>query len=682
MAEATVNILLVDDEVRNLEVLESVLTSPNYRLVRAQSGEDALMALLNGEFAAIVLDIQMPGTSGIELAHLIKQRKKTSHIPIIFLTAYYQQDKDVLEGYEVGAVDYLTKPIDPQILKSKVAVFVELFEKTRELAALNSAMETEILQRRRAEEALRQANNELEARVQERTSASRRLAAIVESSEDAIVSKDLNGIITSWNHGAERLFGYKTEEMIGQSITILLPPERQAEEQQILERIRRDERLTHYETFRRRKDGKIVEVSLTVSPIKDESGTIIGASKIGRNITKQKQAERQLERAHKEVLAASRAKDDFLAALSHELRTPLNPVLLLASDAAEDMQVPADLRARFATIRNSVELEARLIDDLLDITRITHGKLLLSMATVDVHAVLNEALTTVRSELEQKQIALALDLAADHPMVKGDSVRLQQVFWNVLKNAVKFTPKAGKVSVGTRTQADGGELIVTITDSGIGLTSDELAGIFKAFAQGEHARDGGSHRFGGLGLGLAISQMLVESHWGSISAASEGRGKGSTFVIKLPLLLESANNTQQVSAGIHSKPRSQENLRAEAIQVLLVEDHESTRTTLAHLLARRQYQVKTAATVTEARKLAAQQKFHLVISDIGLPDGNGFDLMSELRARDADLQGIALTGYGMEEDIARSQSAGFARHLTKPIRVQALDAALAATMPG
>jgi len=679
--EVAVNILLVDDEVRNLEVLESVLTSPNYRLVRAQSAEDALMALLNGEFAAIVLDIQMPGTSGIELAHLIKQRKKTSHIPIIFLTAYYQQDKDVLEGYEVGAVDYLTKPIDPQILKSKVAVFVELFEKTRELAALNSAMETEILQRRRAEEALRQANNELEARVQERTSASRRLAAIVESSEDAIVSKDLNGIITSWNHGAERLFGYKAEEMIGQSITILLPPERQTEEQQILDRIRRDERLTHYETLRRRKDGKIVEVSLTVSPIKDESGKIIGASKIGRNITKQKQAERQLERAHKEVLAASRAKDDFLAALSHELRTPLNPVLLLASDAADDEQVPADLRARFATIRNSVELEARLIDDLLDITRITHGKLLLNMATVDVHAVLSEALTTVRSELDQKQIALTLDLGASHPMVKGDSVRLQQVFWNVLKNAVKFTPKTGKVSVATRTQTDGGELIVSITDSGIGLTTDELAGIFKAFAQGEHARDGGSHRFGGLGLGLAISQMLVESHWGSISAASEGRGKGSTFVIKLPLLL-GAINTEKLSTGIHSKSPGQENQKPETIQVLLVEDHESTRTTLAHLLTRRRYQVKTAATVAEARKLAAQQKFHLVISDIGLPDGNGFDLMSELRAQDADLQGIALTGYGMEEDIARSQNAGFARHLTKPIRVQALDAALAATMPG
>jgi CheY-like chemotaxis protein len=283
--------------------------------------------------------------------------------------------------------------------------------------------------------------------------------------------------------------------------------------------------------------------------------------------------------------------------------------------------------------------------------------------------------------LEQKQIDLTLNLAADHPMVKGDSVRLQQVFWNVLKNAVKFTPKAGKVSVLTRMQADGGELIVTITDSGIGLTNDELAGIFKAFAQGEHARDGGSHRFGGLGLGLAISQMLVESHWGSISAASEGRGKGSTFVIKLPVLLESIN-PEQSSTGIHSKLSRQENQRATAIQVLLVEDHESTRTTLAHLLARRQYQVKTAATVAEARKLAAQQKFDLVISDIGLPDGNGFDLMTELRARDSDLQGIALTGYGMEDDIVRSQSAGFARHLTKPIRVQALDAALAATMPG
>jgi PAS domain S-box-containing protein len=821
IGKATVNILLVDDEVRNLDVLESILISPDYRLVRAETAQQALMALIDGEFAAIVLDIQMPGTNGIELAHLIKQRKRTKHIPIIFLTAYFQDHKDILQGYEVGAADYLTKPIDPKILKSKIAVFVELFQKTRELAAINSAMENEIAQRLKAEQALRQANNELEARVQERTEqlmqandelrrgntavreseqrysqlvsslpaavyttdakgrvtlfnqavvdlwgrrpevgedlwcgsykifrpdgtdlpldqcpmaitlkegravrdqeivierpdgtrrsilpypdpirdtsgkivgavnmllditenkraeeALRRLAAIVQSSDDAIISKDLNSIIASWNRGAERLFGYKAEEVIGRPITILMPLERRSEESGIIERIRRGEHVEHYETIRQRKDGSLVEISLTISPIRDANGKIIGASKIGRDITRQKQAERELERAHKEAVAASRAKDDFLAALSHELRTPLNPVLLLASEAAEDPQLPDEVRTQFTTIRNSVELEARLIDDLLDITRITHGKLLLNIGLVDVHALLNEAITTVRSELDQKRIVLTLELAAEKPTMKGDAVRLQQVFWNVLKNAAKFTPEDGKITVGTRTRAETGELIITVTDSGIGLTSNELGRIFEAFTQGEHARAGGSHRFGGLGLGLAISRKLVESHAGSIRASSEGRDRGSTFVITLPLMIKHPGE-EPLPEGGTCPPRAAVNGHAGTIHILLVEDHEPTRTALAHLLTRRRYEVKAAASVAEARALSQKQAFHLLISDIGLPDGNGFELMKELRTSNTDLQGIALTGYGMEEDIARSRKAGFASHLTKPVRVQSLEAALA-----
>jgi PAS domain S-box-containing protein len=511
--------------------------------------------------------------------------------------------------------------------------------------------------------------------------AARRLAAIVESSDDAIISKDLNGIIATWNRGAERLFGYQAEEVIGRPISILMPPDRINEQPQILERIRRGEHLEHYQTIRRRKDGRLIEISLTISPIKNADGKIVGASKIVRNITRQKQAERELERAHKEAVAASRAKDDFLAALSHELRTPLNPVLLLASEAAEDPHLPADVRAQFVTIRNNVELEARLIDDLLDITRITHGKLLLNMGLVDVHPLLNEAITTVRSELDQKRIALTLELTAEKPVVKGDAVRLQQVFWNVLKNAVKFTDEDGKITIGTRARTEDGALVITVADTGIGMTRSDLARIFEAFTQGEHVGAAGSHRFGGLGLGLAISRKLVESHAGSIRATSAGLNLGSTFTITLPLSRETANVGESPADG---RPRTSEGVNGHGapIHILLVEDHEPTRSALAQMLTRRRYQVKTAASVAEARALSGRQQFQLLISDIGLPDGNGFELMKELRTANANLKGIALTGYGMEEDIARSRNAGFASHLIKPVRVQSLEAALAEVVGG
>jgi PAS domain S-box-containing protein len=506
--------------------------------------------------------------------------------------------------------------------------------------------------------------------------AAQQLAAIVESSEDAIISKDLNGIITTWNQGAERLFGYTEEEAVGHPVTMLMPPERWNEEPNILQRIRRGERIEHYESVRQHKDGSPLDMSLTVSPIRDADGKVVGASKIVRNISAQKRAKRDLEQAHRELLAASRAKDDFLAALSHELRTPLSPVLLLASEAAEDPQLPAEVRAQFTTIRNGVELEARLIDDLLDITRIVHGKLLLTLVTVDVHPLLQAALNTVRSELDQKQITLTLDLAAETSTVNGDAVRLQQVFWNVLKNAVKFTPEAGKITVATRATSANGELVVTVTDTGIGLTSSEREQIFEAFTQGEYVgASRSSHRFGGLGLGLAISRKLVESHSGTIQAASEGRDRGATFSITLPLLREPARAKRSPASDTSLRRAS-----GHGKSILLVEDHEPTRTALAHLLTRRHYEVKTAASLAEARVLAGKQKFTLLISDIGLPDGNGFDLMAELRNGNEDLFGIALTGYGMEEDMARSQKAGFVSHLVKPVRVQALEAALAAAI--
>jgi len=506
--------------------------------------------------------------------------------------------------------------------------------------------------------------------------AARQLAAIVESSADAIISKDINGIITSWNYGAERLFGYAAQEVVGQPITILMPPDRLNEGPKILERIGRGERIEHYETTRQRKDGRLIEISLTVSPIQDAAGQVIGASKIARDISAQKEAERKLERAHNEVVAASRAKDDFLAALSHELRTPLNPVLLIASDAAKNSELPDETRGDFEMIRRNVELEARLIDDLLDLTRISRGKLSLEKHPLDVRAVLQDAIAIVQPDAKIKQISLTLDFGTDQHMVLGDDVRLQQIFWNVLKNAVKFTPEGGKITVETRTLAESGNIAVKIIDSGIGLTMGEATHIFNAFSQGEHAGTSGSHKFGGLGLGLAISRMLVELHSGVIRAASAGRDQGATFTVELPIVQVEERTGIPASPERPATNNSQAVLKKKSgMRILLVEDHEPTRTALARLLTRRDYKVMTATSIAEARALARREKFDLVVSDIGLPDGNGYSLMSELRD-DYGLKGIALTGYGMEQDVLRGQNAGFVVHLTKPVRIESLEKAL------
>jgi PAS domain S-box-containing protein len=811
----TIGVLLVDDDVRNLDVLGSILDSPELRLVRALTPEDALLALVHNEFACIVLDVQMPSMNGVDLARLIKTRKKSQHIPIIFLTAYFLEEKDILQGYGVGAVDYLTKPLNSAILKSKVGVFVDLFRTTHALAKANSSLELEILKRHKVEEELRQSNVKLETHVQYRTLelirvneelrqekeryrqlihglptavyttdaeghvtlyneaavtlwgrepvigkdlwcgsykifkpdgtelpldqcpmactlklgrairgkeiiierpdqsrrhilpypeplydtsgkiigavnmlvditerkkaeiASRQLAAIVESSGDAIISKNLNSIITTWNESAERLFGYTAEEMIGRSVTVLMPPELHADEPGIVNRIRNGERIDQFETIRCRKDGSRFEVSLTISPIKDTGGHIIGASKIVQDITQRRRTEQELKIAHDKLLAASNAKDNFLATLSHELRTPLNPILLIASDAAQNHELAPEVRSDFEMIRKNVELEARLIDDLLDLTSITRGKVVLEKNLFDVHAVLQDSISTVVDEIKQKQITLIRRFDSEKHAVFVDAVRLQQIFWNLLRNAAKFTPKQGRITIETRVLTGEGIITIGITDTGIGMNAEEIGRIFQPFSQGDHA-DNTGHRFGGLGLGLAISQKLVELHGGQIHAASDGRDKGSLFTVKLPLAVDAGKGgVPKTAAPVTSMPAA--SAKKTGLRILLVEDHEPTRTALKHLLVRRAYEVMTAASLAEARALAGAQDFDLLISDIGLPDGNGYDLMNEL-GKNKVIKGIALTGFGMEQDLVRSRDAGFVAHLTKPVRVQLLDAAIEAAV--
>ncbi len=379
------------------------------------------------------------------------------------------------------------------------------------------------------------------------------------------------------------------------------------------------------------------------------------------DITDRLQAETELKRAKEAAEAASQAKDQFLAVLSHELRTPLTPVLTL-TQVLKDEDLPEEIRPLVEIIHRNIELEARLIDDLLDLTRIEKGKLRLNLDAVDAHALLGNVADIYRSDIAAKKLHLALDLGAGSYQVKADSARLQQIFWNLIKNAVKFTPEGGTITVRSANTREG-YLAVEVSDTGIGIDPEALPHIFDAFEQG-----GGSitRQFGGLGLGLAISKALAEMHGGTIAAASRGKGSGATFMVEL--------KTLQTSAPAPAEPAA---ITATAQQpgfnILLVDDHEDTSKVMKVLLERRGYRVSVASTMNDGLQQALAGEYDLLISDIGLPDGSGLELMGALKQKGLELPAIALSGYGMEEDVRRSKEAGFIEHLTKPVGFRTLQ---------
>jgi PAS domain S-box-containing protein len=349
-----------------------------------------------------------------------------------------------------------------------------------------------------------------------------RLAAIVAFSDDAIVSKDLNGRIMSWNAAAERLFGWTAEEAIGQSITILIPTERLSEETEVITRIRAGLSVEHYETVRQHKDGRLIDISLTVSPILRADGVVVGASKIARDITEQRRL-RAME------AAASRQKDEFLAVLSHELRTPLNTVLGYARMLRRDdkkMTEPQRERALDALERNADTL-TRLVGDILDTSRIVTGKLRLALTETPVDEIIRLALETIQPAADAKGIAVEATLAPGL-IVMADRDRLVQIMWNLLSNAIKFTPVGGRIDV--RAQAHPGSVSVSVADTGVGISAEHLPQVFQRFWQ---AHTGTSREYAGLGIGLALARHLVELHGGEIAARSDGPGRGSVFTVTL-----------------------------------------------------------------------------------------------------------------------------------------------------
>jgi len=374
-----------------------------------------------------------------------------------------------------------------------------------------------------------------------------------------------------------------------------------------------------------------------------------------RDMTQRKQAEDALKKAKHDAEDANRAKDQFLAMLSHELRTPLTPVLMTIASLQRRVDIPDTARRDLDVLRRNVELEALLIDDLLDLTRIAHGKLELRNDAIDVHAALTYALGISASDLNEKQINVQQDFAAKEHHCWADAARLQQVFWNIIKNAVKFTPARGELHITTRND-DGHNIIIDFIDTGIGITSELQPRIFEAFEQGGK---GVTNRYGGLGLGLAISKRVIDLHGGKISVHSEGQGKGATFTIKLK-----AMETSLLEGPAY--PLDHDGIDKPSADILLVEDHEDTARALRRMLENAGYQVGYASTLASARDLAAKRRFQLVISDLGLPDGSGLDLMNQLR-HSGQVNGIALSGFGADCDVAAAKAAGFAEHFTKPV---------------
>jgi len=626
------------------------------------------------------------------------------------------------------------------------------------------------------------------------------LAAIVTSSSDAIISKTIDGIVTSWNEGAARVFGYTAEEMVGQPIRRLIPADIQPEEDFILTRIRAGERVEHYETVRLRKDGKPIDVSLTISPIKDSAGRIIGAAKIARDVTEHREAEQALREsedrlsrliksamdaviavdsrqrivlfnpaaeqmfrcaasdaigspldrfiptsvreahrhhvenfgrtgtttrrmgqlgalsgvranghefpieasishmesggeklftvilrdiserkaaeAERETLLAreqelrrgaeesNRLKDEFLATMSHELRNPLNVILgyselLLRSDEFRNSEQLAQMGE---ALRRNALAQSHLIRDLLDLSRLRSGKLTLNSETISVMTAINNAVETVRADAAAKQIDIQVEAPDGALFVEGDLLRIEQIIWNLLTNAVKFTPAGGRILL--RAFYDGEDVVLSVTDTGQGIDAAFLPYVFEMFRQADASN---SRAQSGMGIGLALVRQLVELHGGKVDVTSAGVGLGTCFTVWLP---HSTRGRMSLAPVLDFTPE-----QLGKLDVLVLDDSEDTTEMLRHLLEQNGALVTTATNGLDALRIASEREFDIVLSDISMPGMDGFEFVRRLRKLPGkkDVPVLALTGFGRPEDISRAQNEGFFSHLTKPFDLGALS---------
>jgi PAS domain S-box-containing protein len=482
------------------------------------------------------------------------------------------------------------------------------------------------------------------------------LASIVESSDDAIVSKTLGGTVTSWNRAAERIFGYTEDEMIGRPISVLAVPGNNEDMARILEKVSRGERVGHYDTVRKAKDGRIVHVSLCVSPIRDETGKVIGASKIARDISDRKRIEREKETLLKEIREQVKHRDEFLEMLAHELRNPLAPL----RNAVQLLEIQGNDATSVAMIRSMMERQilhmSRLIDDLLDVARITQGRLRLKEERIDLCQLAREDAEDHQAAFHKAGIAIVTRLQETPVWVHGDRTRLTQILDNLLENASKFMNRGGKAEVEVTSDLTHQEAVLRVRDDGIGIDPELLPRLFELFTQADRSLD---RSRGGLGIGLAVVKRLAELHRGKVAVHSAGAGKGAEFTVRLPL----ASEPSALILELPPAPKA-----ARSVRVLVVEDNRDSAESLRRLLTIHGYDVSLAYTGTEGVETAQRSHPDVVICDIGLPGMDGYAVANAIRQNPgtASTRLIAVTGYGQESDRLRALASGFDSHLVKP----------------
>ncbi|MEA5504200.1 response regulator [Halotia wernerae UHCC 0503] len=683
--EPKVNILLVDDKVENLLALEAILERLGENLVRATSGEEALRCLLHQDFAVILLDVQMPGMDGFETATLIRSRGRSRQTPIIFLTAFSTSDQMQFKGYALGAVDYLLKPLDSDILTSKVTVFVELFKKT--LA----------IQRQAAQ--LTAVNAELKQ-------SEERFRSLSTCSPIGIFETDTEGYCRYTNPCYQAICGLSAVESLGKKWLESVHPEDQ-ERAIATWSAYLNEGREYSEDFRfQTTDGRVRWVEVRTSRMLSAQGDLLGYVGTLEEITERKQAEEvraqviREQTARQEAEAANRMKDEFLAVLSHELRTPLTSMLgwskILRSKKLDET---ATARALEAIERNATT-QVQLIEDILDVSRIIRGQLRLNLSAVNLISVMETALDAVRPLAETKGIQLNTILDSTLGTVCGDPGRLQQIVWNLLTNAIKFTPQGGRVEVRIESLKQGTEAIfpnpeiklsptagtlalntsdyaqIQVIDTGIGIGSEFLPKVFERFRQADSTT---TRSHNGLGLGLAIVRHLVELHGGTIVAESPGEGQGATFTVKLPLM---PDNKDCEAAKEESSPLdSDTSTPFTGLKVLVVDDEADTRNFLAFMFEEYGAIATTVESVDAALTVLEQSQPDILISDIGMSEQDGYTLIRKLRSLEPEKGGcipaIALTAYSREEDRRQILSSGFQQHLSKPVDPTKLITAVA-----
>ncbi|WP_129775561.1 hybrid sensor histidine kinase/response regulator [Peristeroidobacter soli] len=646
-------ILLVDDQPARLLTYEAVLAGLDVECVRALSGREALKQLLTREFALILLDVNMPEMDGFETARMIREHPRWERTPIIFVTGMNITELDQLKGYEVGAIDYISVPVVPEILRTKVTVLTELHQRRRHLEALNSS--------------LTQARNELEVRhanaLAERDA---QLHAIFEHPTELFVVlqavRDPGGTIVDWlfrdaNTNSLELLGHNRQQLLGCRLTEMFDPEHASRVIAKCAQVLQTRHVTRYESQFRNQDFLV-----TLFPMGPDC--VVSS---GTNITERKQTEAALRQSEARYRAsetrlreANARKDEFLAMLSHELRNPA-AAIGNAAQALSRLVNHKKEQALIGIVERQIGHLGHLLDDLLDVSRITQGRIEINRERLTLQSCIDMAIETTQPLIQEKKHRLTSSMCPEPLWVNADKVRLAQCITNLLTNAIKYTEPGGEIQV--RTMTEDSSAIVTIADNGIGMPPELIPRMFELFVQGERALDRSQ---GGLGIGLAVCRMLIEMQGGTVTGNSPGAGRGSTFTLRLPLANETSDSSIAETAGSGGPAR-----------VMIIDDNRDAADSLALLLQLEDHSTLTAYSGADALSQAASFNPQFVLLDIGLPEMDGYEVARRLKTLVPHARLIAVTGYGLAGDKQRSADSGFEAHLVKPVSLDDIQATFA-----